>query len=236
MSPVTPAAGRPVGATPELVRRITGWVGVAFAVAAALSLATAGAAPGTDATGAAVELYAIDHYHAQQASLMLDTLGSFLFLIFAGNLAARLRRADAITGESWGPIFLIGSVGGVVLRLSADALQGAYQELSHSGAVPAQILELFHVRNGLVAASGAALAAGLAAVGVSGILNGSIPVPLAWVALVAGGVYLVGVGGLGTARTTFGLVALVASVLLLVWVLAVSLWLLSGPDRERAPS
>ena len=227
-----PPSGPAPGATGSTVRRITGATGAAFVVSLALSLLVGGVGPGTDATGAAVELYAINHYHAEQASLMLGALAAFFFLIFAGHLYGRLRRADGVTGESWAPTFLLGAVGTAALELAAEAVQAAYQELSHSGALPAQVLELFRIDNGLLAASGITLAVALVSAGISGLLNGSIPVPLAWLALVASLVALVSVGGLGTARTTFGAVSDASAALLLAWVLGVSGWLLLAGDRS----
>lgn len=231
-----PPNGSPVGATSPTVRLITAGTGVGFVASLVLSLLIGGIAPGTDSTGTTVELYAINHYHAEQASLMLGALAAFFFLLFAGHLYGRLRRADAATGDSWAPTFLLGAVGTAVLQLAAEALQAAYQELSHSGAVPAQVLELFRVDNGLIAASGITLAVALVSAGVSGLLNGSVPVPLSWLALVTSLVALVGVGGLGTARTSFGSLDDAASALLLVWVLAVSGWLLRVGDRPAPPA
>jgi hypothetical protein len=221
----------PIGATTVAVRRTAGVAGIAFVVTLVVTVILTGASPGTDSTGDRVELYAINHYHSLQGALVFGALAALSFMVFAGQLSARLRKADAAAGDSWAPTFLLGAAGTVMLQLAALAVQGGYQELSHSGALPGTVLELFRAANGLLAASGAPLAVMLVSISVSGLLNGTVPVPLAWLGALTATVALVSVGGVGTARTSFGVLYDASTLLLLVWVLAVSLWLLLRRDE-----
>lgn len=204
--------------------------GLAFSVFGLASVLVRIAAPGTDATATSVELYVVRHYHSAQVSIVLSAVALLLFALFSGHLSARIRRADASTGDSWAPCFLIGAAGLVVLDLAAVAAQGAYQELSHLGAYPTEIADVYHVDNGLAAASGILLAVMLVSVGMSGLLNGTVPVPLSWLALVTALIALVGAGGMGTSRSTFGTLGVISQILWMLWSLGVSLWLLLGTD------
>ena len=208
--------------------------GVAFFAVGVVATVIRMLAPGTDATGSQVELYVIRNYHSEQAFIVLNALALALFVIFAGHLSARVRRADASVGDSWAPSFQLGAAGVVVLGLAATAAQGGYQELAHSGAVPAEVLDIYHVANGLASGSGLLLATMLVSVGLSGLLNGTIPVPLSWLALASALVGLVGAGGIGTARSTFGTLGVVSQFLWLLWTLGVSVWLLLGEDEQPA--
>ena len=207
-------------------RGITGGLGLAFAVVMAASLITGAGVPGSDATGSAVELYAIDHYHRLQLALALAVVAWFLFALFAGALASWLHRVDDATGDVWAPGFVIGSAGAAVLALAAVAVQGAYQGLSHAGALPAQILELFRISHSLAAVAGALLAAALVAIGISGVLNASVPSGLGGLAFVVAALAAVGAGGSATARTSLGTVTTVATIALVVWAAGVSVWML----------
>jgi hypothetical protein len=228
-----PAAGRPTPAFTTLARRITGGLGVAFSVVMVASLATGVGLPGSDATGATVELYAIDHYHRLQLSLALAVVAWFLWALFAGALASWLRRVDDATGDVWAPAFVIGSAGAAVLALAAVGVQGAYQGLSHSGALPAQVLELFRVSHSLAAVGGALLAAALVAIGISGVLNAGVPAGLGGLAFVVAVLAAVGAGGAATARTSLGTITIVATIALVVWAAAVSVWLLMRSEPAR---
>ena len=219
-----------------LARRLTGAFGVIFVVAQAASLVAAAGSPPTESVGVTVEVFVIRHYHALQVSLALQVVAVLFFCLFAGGLAGMLRRADEATGDSWAPAFTIGAAGSAVLLAGAAAAQGAYQEMSHSGAIPEQVQALFRLGNDLTAASGLFLAVLLAAVGTSAVLNGVLPVPIASIGLFVGLIGLVGAGALGTTRNALGTVVLVAVVLFEVWVAAVSLWLLLwGPGEMAGP-
>ncbi|HET6794378.1 MAG TPA: hypothetical protein VFH45_08060 [Acidimicrobiales bacterium] len=222
-----------IGATTAVVRRTTGIVGVALFAVGVVATVIHLLAPGTDAGPSVVELYVLGHYHTQQAGVVLQAAELVLFVIFAGHLSARVRRADAAAGDSWTPPFLIGAAGVAALSMAAVGAQGAYQELSHSQALPAEVSDIYHLANGLAAGSGLLLAVMLLAVGVSALLNGTVPVPLAWVALATAGVGVVAAGGIGTARTTFGILSSVQSLMFLGWALGVSTWLLL--TEEPAP-
>ena len=222
----------PIGATTPVVRRTTGVAGIAFFALGAVATVLRLLGPGNDASGTQVESYVIEHYHAQQASIVLGAAALFAFVIFAGHLSARIRRADAAVGDSWTPSYLIGAAGVVILGLAAAAGQGAYQELAHETALPIEVLDVYHVATGLASASALALAAMLVSIGLSGLLNGTIPVPLSWLALVTSVVAIVAGGGIGTSRTTFGILVIVADVLWLAWTLGVSVWLLAAEDRR----
>ena len=217
-----------------VARRLTGSFGLVFVLALAASLATAGGAPGTDSTGFAVELYVVHHYHSLQVSVALAAMAVLFLALFAGGVATHLRRADEATGDPWAPVFVVGAAGTAVLLIAAVAIQGAYQEMSHSGSIPEQVQALFRVSNGLLAASGLFIAVLLAAAGTSGVLNGSIPVPLSWLGLFTALVGLVGAGGLGTTRNAFGTLELVTLILFEVWSLAMSLWFVMAPEPGRA--
>jgi hypothetical protein len=107
--------------------------------------------------------------------------------------------------------------------------------MSHSGSVPEQVQALFRLSNGLLAAAGLFIAVLAAAAGTSGLLNGSIPVPLAWLGLVTGVVGLVSGGGIGTSRDAFGALELVTLILFEVWSLGVSLWLVLTDAEDAVP-
>lgn len=219
-------------------RRLTGAMGSAAGVVLAIALVARVGTPGSDATGTDVELFVIHHYHRLQAASAISVLALFLLALFAGALAGRLRRVDDATGDVWAPCFGVGAAGALALSGASVAAQGTYQELSHSGAVPQEILELYHLSNGLAAGSGAFLAAALASVALSGVLNGTIPVPLSWLGALGAAVALVSAGGVATSRTTFGILAIAALVILVIWTLAVGLWLLVGgevPDQAVSP-
>ena len=215
---------------------MTGAFGVVFVLALAASMAAAAGAPGTDSVGVTVELFVIRHYHALQASLALQVVAVVFLCLFTGGLAGYLKRADEAIGDSWAPGFTVGAAGLAVLLAASAAAQGAYQEMSHSGAVPEQVQELFRVSNDLAAVAGLFLAVLLATLGTSGILNGTVPVPLAWFGLLDGLVGLVGAGGIGTTRNALGTLEFVALVLFLVWSLGLSIWLLAVPDPAGAGS
>ncbi|MHB1855791.1 MAG: hypothetical protein ACYCS2_12125 [Acidimicrobiales bacterium] len=237
MSELAPPAGpvgsdAPVGATTAVVRRTTGVAGIAFFALGAVATVLRLLGPGNDASGPQVESYVIEHYHAQQASIVLEAAALFAFVIFAGHLFARVRRADAAVGDSWSPSYLMGAAGVVILGLAAAAGQGAYQELAHETALPIEVLDLYHLATGLASASALALAAMLISIGLSGLLNGTIPVPLSWLALATSVVGIVAAGGLGTSRTTFGILVSIDDFLWLAWTLGVSVWLLVGEDRR----
>lgn len=217
-----------------LARRVTGGLGVAFGVVLVASVATGAGVPGSDATGSAVELFAIDNYHRLQVSLVLAVLAWFLFALFAGVLASRIRRVDDATGEVWGPGFAVGAAGAAALALAAVAVQGTYQGLSHAGAAPPQILELFRISHALDAVSGAVLAAALVAVGISAVLNGTIPAALGGLALVVAVLAGVGAGGAATARTSLGTVSMITALALAVWAGAVGVWMLAWPEAPSA--
>ena len=227
----TGVALAPIGATTAVVRRTTGVAGIAFFALGAVATVLRMLAPGSDASGSQVELYVIQHYHAQQAAIVLEAGALFAFVIFAGNLFARIRRADAAAGDSWAPSYLIGATGVVVLGLAAAAARGGYQELAHETALPPEVLDVYHVASGLASASALALAAMLVSIGLSGLLNGTIPVPLSWLALVTAVVGVVAGGGIATSRTTFGILGVIADFLWLAWTLGVSVWLLVSEDR-----
>lgn len=216
-------------------RRLTGAFGLVFVLALAGSLAAAAGAPGNDTGGFAVELYVVHHYHALQASVALAAVAVLFFSLFAGGLATQLRRADDAIGDAWAPGFVVGTAGTAVLLLGAVAVQGAYQEMSHSGSIPEQVQALFRVSNGLLAAAGLFLAVLLVTAGTSGLLNGTIPAPLAWFGMFSALVAVVSAGGLGSSRTTFGTLELVTLILFELWSLAVSLWLVIGPDPAIGP-
>jgi len=226
----------PVGATTAVVRRTTGVAGIAFFALATVATVLRLLAPGNDASGSQVELYVLRHYHAQQASIVLGAAALFAFVIFAGHLSARIRRADAVVGDSWAPSYLIGATGVVILGLAAAAAQGGYQELAHQTALPIEVLDVYHLYTGLASASTLALAAMLVSIGLSGLLNGTIPVPLSWLALVTAVVGIVAGGGIGTSRTTFGILVVIADFLWLAWTLGVSVWLLAAEDRQPGAS
>ena len=214
-------------------RRLTGSFGLVFVLALAGSLAAAEGAPGTDSTGFAVELYVVHHYHSLQASVALAAVAVVFLALFSGGVATHLRRADEATGDPWAPVFVVGAAGTAVLLIAAVTIQGAYQEMSHSGSVPEQVQGLFRVGNGLLAASGLFIAVLLAAAGTSGLLNGSIPVPLSWLGLFTALVGLVSAGGLGTTRNAFGTLELVTLILFEVWSLGMSLWFVMAPEPGR---
>ncbi|MHB1445326.1 MAG: hypothetical protein ACYCZV_06690 [Acidimicrobiales bacterium] len=226
----------PIGATSAVVRRTTGVAGIAFFALGAVATVLRLLAPGNNASGSQVELYVIQHYHVQQVSLVVGAAALFAFVIFAGHLSARIRRADAAVGDSWAPSYLIGATGVVILGLAAAAAQGGYQELAHQAALPIEVLDVYHVFTGLASASVLALAAMLVSIGLSGLLNGTIPVPLSWLALVTAVVGIVAAGGIGTSRTTFGILVVIADFLWLAWTLGVSVWLLAAEDRQRPGS
>lgn len=217
-----------------VARRLTGSFGLVFVLAMAASLATAEGAPGTDTPGFAVELYVIRHYHLLQVSVALAAVAGLFLALFAGGVATHLRRADEATGDPWAPAFGVGAAGTAVLLIAAVAAQGVYQEMAHTGAVPEQVVELFHLSNGLLAGSGLFIAVLLAAAGTSGVLNGSIPAPLSWLGLFTALVGLVSAGGMGTTRNAFGTLELVTLILFEVWSLGLSLWLVMGPEPGRA--
>ena len=217
-----------------VARRLTGSFGLVFVVALAASLATAAGAPGTDTPASAVELYVQHHYHSLQVSVALAAVAVLFLCLFAGGVATHLRRADEATGDPWAPAFIVGAAGTAALLTASVAAQGAYQELSHVGAVPDQVHELFLLSNGMLAAAGLFVAVALAAAGTSGVLNGSIPAPLSWLGLLTALVGLVGAGGLGTTRNVFGTLDLITLILLEVWSLGVSVWLVTGPEPGRA--
>ena len=225
-----------IGATTSVVRRTTGIAGVALFAVGVVAAVIHLLAPGTDAGPSVVELYVLDHYHTQQAGVVLQAAALVLFVIFAGHLSARVRRADATAGDSWTPPFLIGAGGVATLGMATIAAQGAYQELSHSQALPPEVSDIYHLANGLASGSGLLLSLMLLAVGVSALLNGTVPVPLAWVALATSGVGVVAAGGIGTARTTFGILNSVQSLMFLGWVLGVSAWLLLTDEPPPRPS
>ena len=217
-----------------LVRRLTGSFGLVFVLALAASLATAHGTPGTDSSGSVVELYVVRHYHSLQVSVALAAVAVLFLGLFAGGVATHLRRADEATGDAWAPTVVVGAAGTAVLLIAALAAQGAYQEMSHIGALPELVQELFRLSNGLLAASGVFIALFLAGAGTSGVLNGSLPAPLSWLGLFTALVGLVSAGGLGTTRNVFGTLGLIALILFEVWSLGVSLWLLSKPEPGRA--
>ncbi|HEV2369430.1 MAG TPA: hypothetical protein VGR90_06115 [Acidimicrobiales bacterium] len=216
-------------------RRITAGFGIGFAVFLAAALGAAWGRPGTDSTDTQVEVFIIGHYHGLQASLGLGALAVLLFALFASGLTTHLLRADDATGDSWAPGFAIGAAGFLTLWTAALAVQGAYQGLAHNGQLPPLILELFRVANTLASGGGLFLGALLTAAGVSGLLNGTIPVPLAALGLVDAVVALASVGGLATARSTFGTLQIVALVVLAVWALLVSVWLIVTPADDSVP-
>ena len=231
-----PTAETSIGATTAVVRRTTGVAGIAFFALGAVATVLRLLAPGNDAPGSQTELYVLHHYHAQQASIVLEAAALFAFVIFAGHLSARIRRADAAVGDSWTPSYLMGASGVVILGLAATAAQGAYQELSHETSLPNEVLDLYHLYTGLASASALALAVMLVSIGLSGLLNGTIPVPLSWLGLVTAVVGIVAAGGIGTSRTTFGILVVTADFLWLAWTLGVSVWLLVSEDRRPVPA
>ena len=224
-----------IGATTKVVRRTTGVVGVALFAVGVVATVIHMLAPGTDAASPTVEVYVLAHYHVQQLGVVLQALMLVLFVIFVGHLSARVRRADAAAGDSWTPPFLIGAAGTASLGLAAAGAQGAYQELAHTEALPPEISDVFHIANGLAAGTGLMLAMMLLAVGVSALLNGTVPVPLAWVALATAVVGAAAAGGIGTSRTTFGLLRSIELLMFLGWALGVSGWLLLG-DEQSPPA
>ena len=156
----------------------------------------------------------------------------FLFALFAGGVTTHLLRVDDATGDSWAPGFAIGAAGFVSLWLSALAVQGAYQGLGHEGQLPPLIFELFRVAQALGSAAGVLLGVLLVAVGVSGMLNGTIPVPLAALGLLDAVVAVVSGGGVATARGTFGTLQVVSLILFAVFVALVSVWMIVSPAEE----
>ncbi|HEX5266728.1 MAG TPA: hypothetical protein VFW24_08130, partial [Acidimicrobiales bacterium] len=129
-------------------RRLTGSFGLVFVLALAASLATAHGSPGSDSGGFAVEIYVLHHYHSLQVSVALAAVAVVFLGLFAGGVATQLRRADEATGDPWAPAFTVGAAGTAVLLVAAAAAQGAYQEMSHSGAIPEQVQEVFRLSNG----------------------------------------------------------------------------------------
>ena len=228
-----------IGATTTVVRRTTGIVGLALFAVGVVATVIHLLAPGTDAGPSVVELYVLGHYHTQQAGVVLQAAALVLFVIFVGHLSARVRRADAAAGDSWTPPFLIGAGGVAGLGTATVAATGAFEELSHSQALPLEVSDLYHLANGLAAGSGLLLSVMLLAVGISALLNGTVPIPLAWLALATAGVGVVAAGGIGTARTTFGILNSVQSLMFLGWVLGLSAWLLRTeeppPRSQLAP-
>jgi hypothetical protein len=224
-----------VGPFSGISRRVTAGFGLAFAVCVAAAVGAAWGRPGTDATGPDVEVFILGHYHGLQASLALGGLAVFVFALFAGGLTTHLLRVDDATGDQWAPSFAIGAAGFLSLWAAALALQGGYQGLAHNGQLPPLILELFRVANTMASGAGVFLAVLLVAAGVSGLLNGSVPVPLAALGLLDAVVALASAGGLATARSTFGTLQVVALIVLAVWAALVSIWLIVTPGDEAVP-
>ena len=216
-------------------RRLTGSFGLVFVVALAASLAASHGAPGTDSDGFVVELFVRAHYHALQVSVALAAVAVVFLGLFAGGVATHLHRADEATGDPWAPAFVVGAAGTAGLLIAAVAAQGAYQEMSHSGSIPEQVQALFRLSNGLLAASGLFIAVVLVTAGTSGVLNGSIPVPLSWLGLFTALVAMVSAGGLGTTRNAFGTLELITLILFELWSLGVSLWLIMVPAPQPSP-
>jgi hypothetical protein len=223
-----------IGATTSVVRRTTGIAGLALFIVGVVGTVIHLLGPGTDATGSTVDVYVLAHYHVQQLGVVLDAATMVMFVIFSGHLSARVRRADAAAGDSWGPVFLIAAAGTAGLGLAAAAARAGYQELAHAQAIPAQILDVYHVATGLSSAAGLMLAVMLFSIGASSLLNGTVPVPLAWAALATSVVGVVAGGGVATARTTFGILDGVESLMFLGWTLGVSGWLLLTEEPPPA--
>ena len=222
-----------MGPFTRISRRVTAGFGLAFSAAVVAAVVAAWGRPGSDATGTQLDLFIISHYHSLQASLVFGALAAFLFALFAGGVTTHLLRVDDATGDSWAPGFAVGSAGFVTLWLAALAVQGAYQGLAHQGELPPLIFELFRVAQALASAGGVLLGVLLVAIGVSGMLNGTIPVPLAGLGLLDAVVGVLSGGGLATARSTFGTLQVVALVVLAAFVALVSVWLLIRPAEER---
>lgn len=221
-----------MGPFTRMSRRVTAGFGLAFFVVLAAAIAMAWGRPGSEGTGTQVELFVLGHYHHLQASLALGGLAAFLFALFSGGIATHLLRVDDATGDSWAPGFVVGAAGFVILQVAGLALQGAYQSLAHQGELPPLILDLFRVQNALGSASGVFLGVMLVALGVSGVLNGTIPVPLAALGLLDAAVAGLGAAGLATIRATFGTLQIVALVGLGLFVALVSVWLVMSPDSQ----
>ena len=216
----------------RISRRVTAGFGLAFSLALAAAIAAAWGRPGSDATGTQVDLFIIGHYHSLQASLALGALAGFLFALFAGGVTTHLLRVDDATGDSWAPGFAVGAAGFVALWMASLSVQGAYQGLGHEGQLPPLIFELFRVAGALASAGGVMLGVLLVALGVSGMLNGTIPVPLAALGLLDAVVAVISGGGVATARSTFGTLQVVALIVLAVFVALVSLWLWLSPVEQ----
>jgi len=224
-----------MGPFTRMSRRVTAGFGLAFVVVMAGAVVSAWGRPGSDSNGTQVDLFVIGHYHALQVSLGLGALAVFLFALFAGGIATHLLRVDDATGDSWAPGFTIGAAGFLTLWMASLAVQGAYQGLAHEGQLPPLIFELFRVASSLGAAANVLLGVLLVALGVSGILNGTIPVPLAALGMLDAAAALLSGGGVATARTTFGLLQVAALIVLAVFVALVSIWLIVSPVEEPAP-
>jgi hypothetical protein len=221
--------------TPEDRAEVTwDWVwlaaasGIVFAVLVVVTFILSGAPPALDDSPEKINAYFANHRSDVLRTTFVGALAAFFILWFAAVLRSVLHRAEGGTGRLANLSFA-GAVATTPLILMGDVAYSAIALHLAKQPTPDLVLSqtLFDFGNLAYAAAAIPQAVFLAAAGIVMVRTGAIHRLLGWLALVAAAVFLVASAARLSDDSPLWIVSLVGLVLFLVWIVIVSILLLT---------
>lgn len=186
--------------------------------------------PSTSAAGPEVARFAVDHQAGLRGTLLLDTVGVTLWMVFGGAVWLRLRRAsasDTLATSLFGVAF-----SGMVLLLLAGFTSAFV--LAYRAPDPATAQLLYDLTFALLAMSGMPAVVALGAYATVGYTTKRLPRPTGDFAILTAAAHALLLVSLVTPRGVLsleGVLITVAPALLFGWILTTALTLRRpGPD------
>jgi hypothetical protein len=207
--------------------------GIAFAVLTAITAFLPGTPPKTSDSAATMVKFVADHDGAIRWSAYLGALGVVALFWWLGSVWRLMRRTEggsprlAVVALS-GAVFaaVMATVAGVILAVMPTV---GTRTLGSSGT---RIFYILSANLGIASVFGVAVFVGAFSALI--IRSGVLPSLLGWVGALIALVALVGGAAVATTRDAIFIVAFGGFLAFLVWVLAVSILMLRGPQGSAA--
>jgi hypothetical protein len=210
------AAHRPAEIREDPVARWLPLTGVAYAVLAIAGTLTIDKFPDENtSTQSLVRYYAAHHAQVRRGG-ELATLGCVFLGLFVASLVARSRRQTAIAA-----VIAVGGAALLAAEVYSDSTYALLGSISTDSHLSPQALQAWHI-SGAAFGSNAGACVLLLGVALAGIVGRTLPRWVGWSALV-----------LGVAVMTPGIIGFLATLVLVLWTIAVGIALaVRGPVTD----
>jgi hypothetical protein len=214
------------------VRRYCAMGGFAFVVLGLIGTAISGSPPAATDPPREILDYFQDSEGALRVASYLSVLGIFFLLFWLGNLWATLRRA-----EGGAPLLTVVAGLGAVLGAAGAGVSFAVTSmvaLRNQSIGPGGAAVFYELSFTLLGASGVGIAALVLATSLIVLRTTVFPRWIGAYGIVLTIAWLIAAGAIATDKDFIGIFGLISFVLWAIWILAISVVMLRGPEPAAA--